>query len=250
MSDSTIERRPSSDELSELRRLHSICLVTASLVHDLNNVLTPMLASTTLLLKKLPAGSPEAMLAGELASLTKRASSLSRQILSLGRPRSANLSEVDVSGVIRELRPLIERFVGPDIRVQTSIAGSGCRARVDRERLEHALLNLVANARDAMPGGGEIEISVDIVPSEGQLGHFARIVVTDTGGGMSDEVRARAFEPFFTTRATLGGTGLGLAGVRRFVSDSGGVVSIRSRTGGGTQVILCLPCELEVADTS
>jgi CheY-like chemotaxis protein len=157
---------------------------------------------------------------------------------------------IDPGAVLAELKPLLERVVGAEVEVQVTAPTDAVAASLERERFEHALLNLAANARDAMPSGGRLTLSATRVSFEEDevsaidgagAGAYVAIRVSDTGVGMTREVRERIFQPFFTTKEAGHGTGLGLEAVRRFVADSGGCISVQSEEGKGTTVSLHFP---------
>jgi CheY-like chemotaxis protein len=161
---------------------------------------------------------------------------------------------LDPSGVIADLAPLIRRTVGEHIEFRTIAASADLHVRVDPTQLEQVLINLVANARDAMPTGGQLTIEVGVVElDEGYAGAHPEVIpgphvmiaISDTGAGMGDEVREHIFEPFFTTRGEAGGTGLGLATVYGIVKQSGGSINVYSEVGRGTVFKVYLPLVAE-----
>src|SRR5258706_6305382 len=185
------------EELEKLRRTQALGLVPASLLQDLNTLLTPMFGLAALLERQCEPCNGAAPMAREMREITEKAGLLVRDILSLGRRRASAAAPVNVSRAIAELRPLIERFLGENVLLALSLHEPGSEVMLERERLEHAILNLVANARDAMPRGGVVTITTDEVVLESEE-VFVRLIVSDTGIGMTEEVRARVFDPFFT----------------------------------------------------
>jgi signal transduction histidine kinase len=225
------------------RRLESLGLLTASIVHDLNNLLAPILLLTGAL-RRAPISQVQDV-AREIEVTTGKAMELTRRALALVRPRKSHLERVNVGDVVRESRGLMERVVGEAVQLNLEIGPNLPDALLDRERLLHALLNLAANARDAMPNGGKLTVRVaHVVPGGGEAGEaasdYVSLTVADTGTGMSSDVRARLFERFFTTKSGHG-TGLGLAAVRSFVADAQGLISVWSRPHCGTVVALFFP---------
>lgn len=225
------------------RRLESLGLLTASIVHDLNNLLAPILLLTGAL-RRAPIGQVQDV-AREIEITTGKAMELTQRALALVRPRSSRVERVNVGEVVRETRGLMERVVGEGVQLCLEIGPNLPDSLLDRERLLHALLNLAANARDAMPNGGKLTVRVaHVVPGGGELADagsdYVSLTVADTGTGMSSEVRARLFERFFTTK-TGHGTGLGLAAVRSFVADAQGLISVWSRPHCGTVVAMFFP---------
>ncbi len=227
-----VDERP-EDELSQLRASASFALVAASLVHDFNNLLTPMLVLSSCLQREVDENSTAATLAAEINGAAALAAALMRDLLSLARaPEKSSVARVDVNEVVVARRRLIERLVGESVHVVLDLAWDVGEVEVDRGRLEHALFNLVANARDAMPAGGTLTLATR---AEGDM---VMLAVEDTGVGMNEEVRMRAFESFFTTK---GGVGIGLASVARLARDGGGSVTHETEPAEGPAVALRLP---------
>ncbi len=246
------ERRELEAELGQLRRVESLGYLTASVVHDFNNMLTPIVCLSALLTHELERGSRAGEMAGEIRETAERAAALVRQILSFVRRAPEPARRLNVGSVVSELRSLLERVVGDDVELAVAIDDDAGDVSADREQLEQVLLNLATNARDAMPAGGRLFVSTR---SPGHAMGWARtresrprpartsraIRVSDTGVGMPPEVQERAFERFFTTKPQGEGNGLGLAAAHRFARASGGCISVRSAEGAGTTVTLCLP---------
>jgi two-component system cell cycle sensor histidine kinase/response regulator CckA len=224
--------------------------VAASVAHDFNNLLTPIVANAAVLGEMLPATSRESQMAAEILMAAERAAVLVRQMLTLAKPRRSEAKCIDVHRAIADMMWLIRRVVRDGVEVAIEMgAGEGpLEVLVDGNKLEHAILNLVANARDAMPRGGRLTITTSVValgqePSgcTAQTTEYVAITVADTGVGMTPQVRERIFETFFTTKEEGLGTGLGFASVRRFVEASGGCMAVHSDVGRGTSVVLYLP---------
>ena len=244
------ERLRLESELRALQRVQSIGHFTASLIHDFNNLLTPIACLSACLEEQASLDDAARAMAGDIRDAAQRATVLARQTLQLVRREPSRAQIADVNLVVDELRSLIERVVGSEIHVELVLAKDAGAAMLDRERLEHALLNLAANARDAMPTGGLLRLSTTKISlDEGgaaaiegaRVGAYVALRVTDTGVGMTTEVRERIFEHFFTTKEAGRGTGLGLASVRRFVAESGGAIALHSEEGRGTTMSLYLP---------
>jgi signal transduction histidine kinase len=234
------------EELAQLRRVESVGLVASRAVHDFSNLLTPILCSTALLMNELESTSHAADLVREIRSAAERATVLSRQILGLARRPSEWRARFDANVAIREMRGLIRLALPEDVDLTIACAETPVEVLVDRVELESALLNLVSNARDAMPLGGRLTVGTasacaDEHAETGGGPGYVSISVTDTGVGMASSVRERLFEQFFTTKSDAG-TGLGLPSVHAFVRRHGGCVSVRSHPGQGTTVILYFPC--------
>jgi two-component system cell cycle sensor histidine kinase/response regulator CckA len=240
------DARKNDEELRHLRRVDSLGYLTASVVHDFNNLLTPIVCLSALLERGLTNAEPAADMVRDVRIASERAAALVRQLLTFLRRDSARPQRVNLTDVAREVDGLLRRVVGDGIDVSFALESELGETVVDREQLEHVILNLAANARDAMPRGGALTIATanvaagdsDACPDSGA---YVALTVTDTGTGMSPEVRERLFERFFTTKEVGSGTGLGLASAHRFVTASGGCITVRSEAGQGTTVVLYLP---------
>jgi signal transduction histidine kinase len=234
--------RRESAELEQLCRVESLGLLTASLIHDLNNLLTPIVVCSSEISAELEPASAAGRLAADIGAVAGRAASLVRDVLSFSRARSV-VDAFSVNAVISGLKPLMELLLGDHIELVCLLDEDVPVVSANRARLEQSLLNLLANAKRAMPRGGWVAISTARVTLEleGKPTEHAELLVSDTGAGMSEAVRERAFEPFFTTSPE--GTGLGLASVRRFIVESKGQVELDSELGHGTTVGLYLPAQ-------
>jgi signal transduction histidine kinase len=232
------------------RRFEAIGHVTAGLAHDFNNLVMPILSLSALIEAELTLDATTRAMAHDIHVAAESALALVRQTLRLVRREPTPVAPVSVDAVIRDLRGLVERVVGREIDVELALCADERIVNVDRERLEQAILNLAANARDAMPMGGRLTLKTGTVTfAAGQAseiegatsGSYVVIHVTDTGVGMTSEVRERIFERFFTTKEEGRGTGLGLCGVQRFVVESGGCLAVHSEPGRGATLVLYLP---------
>jgi signal transduction histidine kinase len=246
----TLQQRVDSailaQRLKHAHRVEALGLMTARIVHDLNNLLTPILLLSRDLAEELEQGGLRGTLARDIESAAARAASLVKNVLAYARPRAARMEVVTLNSVVSSVRPLVELLTGGDVRLVLSLDPRPGQVSVDRAHLEQTVLNLVANACHAMPGGGQITITTANVTighpeAEAPFASYVVLMVDDTGIGMTEDVRSRAFDDFFTTRAAGGGTGLGLASVRQFVTESGGILTLNSEVGRGTSVVIHLP---------
>jgi signal transduction histidine kinase len=244
------ERRSLEEEVRQLRRIESVGYLTASIVHDFNNLLTPIVCLSTVLGHELDPKSRSAVLVNELNAATRRAAGLVRQMLAFVRREPSRPEQVNLSVLVADMRGLLERVVGENVDVALSLDSALGETRIDREQFEHVLLNIAANARDAMPRGGRLTVrTTNVTLREGDLdpvdrtvrGDFVMLTVTDDGVGMSPRVRERIFERFFTTKDVGQGTGLGLATAHSFVTQNGGHIAVRSASGEGTSIAIYLP---------
>jgi CheY-like chemotaxis protein len=186
-------------------------------------------------------------------SSANRAASLTHRLLAFARRQSLNQCPVDVNHMVMSMDELVRRTIGESIELEVDLHATSCLTNTDEHQLENALLNLVINARDAMPDGGRLLIQTELthIPLLQDAlapGDYVRLRVQDTGLGMSSEVIARAFDPFFTTKPIGQGTGLGLSMVYGFINQTGGRVSITSEEGRGTRIDLLLPCHHDAAE--
>ncbi|MBP2228028.1 two-component system NtrC family sensor kinase [Azospirillum agricola] len=228
-------RQRLEETLRQSQKMEALGQLTGGVAHDFNNLLTAALANLHLLARHLP-DEARRFLNGANTAL-ERAEKLTRQLLSFSRQEAVNPAVVDFADSLRQMGDLLERSIRADIALDWDLTPTPLPIAVDPVQLELAVLNLVLNARDAMPQGGRVRLSLR--PGPAPL--TARLEIADTGAGMTPEVQARAFDPFFTTKETGKGTGLGLSMVYGFARQSGGSVAIDSRPGEGTRVRIDLP---------
>jgi two-component system, cell cycle sensor histidine kinase and response regulator CckA len=236
--------------LRQAQRMEAVGQLAGGIAHDFNNLLQAILSYSEFLADGI---GPESDLQQDVAEVQKaahKAAGLTRQLLVFSRHHSTELAPLDLNASVRSAEHLLRATLGDDIRLSCQTSDETCLVLADSGELELMLMNLAINARDAMPCGGDISVTVDVVNREGDtLGHrpvpFARIDVTDNGEGMPPEVAAKAFEPFFTTKETGRGTGLGLAMVYGIASRAGGSASIASVVGEGTTISVLLPLAAE-----
>jgi CheY-like chemotaxis protein len=214
--------------------------------HDFNNLLTVINGYSDLVLSDLHADHPmrEQILAIQEAG--ERASVLTQQLLAFGRKTIVAPKVIDLNDVVSSVTKMLRRLIGEDITLSCVLSATECRVRVDPSQLEQVLMNFAVNARDAMPSGGRltIETGKKDTPSDVMGMTAAKCVllsVTDTGVGMSDDVKSRIFEPFFTTKPVGKGTGLGLAVVYGIIAQAGGDIRVESTAGHGTTFEVLLP---------
>ncbi|MGH7293396.1 MAG: hybrid sensor histidine kinase/response regulator [Polyangiaceae bacterium] len=244
------EARAAEEELRHLRQLEDVGHLTASVVHDFNNVLTAIVCATAVLESDVVGQERAATMARDVRAAAERGAGLVRRVLSLLRRQASKRATVHLGNAVEEARALLELVVGPRVELSVEVDPELADTVLERDQLDHVLLNLAANARDAMPRGGKLTIvasnvrPADAAEAPGQTaasGSYVSLSFTDTGEGMPDEVRERVFERFYTTKRVGKGTGLGLATAHRFVRRSGGCIAVRSAPGQGTAVVLYLP---------
>ena len=243
------EREALERRVRQMQKMESVGRLAGGIAHDFNNILTVIRAQTDFLLMDLPPG-PAAEEVGVIQTAAERAATLTRQLLAFSREQVLQPRTLDVAGVVQETGQLIERLIGENVQVDYRVSEGLPPVRLDPNQIEQVLLNLAVNARDAMPNGGTLTISVheeelDEADAERlpglEAGRYVVLAVSDTGGGMPEEVRERVFEPFFTTKERGKGTGLGLAMAYGTVKQSGGGIHVESEPGRGSTFYLRFP---------
>ncbi len=235
--------------LRQAQRMEAVGQLAGGIAHDFNNLLQSIISYSEFLSDGLD---PESEMQRDVAEVQKaahRAAGLTRQLLIFSRQHVAVPVVTDLNASVRDTEHLLRRTLGEEVQLDCRVAKEPCLVLADTAELELMLMNLALNARDAMPYGGSLSISVDTVAHDGRdglrPGPFGRIEVRDDGQGMTPEVAAKAFEPFFTTKETGRGTGLGLAVVHGIAKRAGGSASISTTDGAGTAVTVLLPrCEV------
>ena len=247
------QRQAAEQQLRHAQRMDAVGQLTGGIAHDFNNLLTAILGNLELITRaarSLDGGEKVGRLAGTAMKAVQRGSALTKSLLAFSRKQPLLARPMDANALLADFIELVRQAVGVPITV-TLVPAPGLPACVaDPAELEAAILNLAINARDAMPGGGRIEISTGVAAlsaealagnPEARPGRFVSVRVADTGSGMPPEVAGKAFEPFFTTKPVGQGTGLGLSQVFGFVRQLGGHVTIESTPGQGTAITLFLP---------
>ena len=239
-----------NQKLTQSQKMEAMGQLTGGVAHDFNNLLTVILGNAEHLAEKLAAHKELHDIAASIASAAERGSDLTRSLLAFARKQPLMPRTIDIGRKIVGMEQLLRRTLGEHIECEFRLDENLWQASVDPGQLASALLNLVLNARDAMPSGGTLTVAVqnislgesDVdVNGQTQPGDYVMVAVTDTGTGMTAEVAGRAFEPFFTTKEVGKGTGLGLSMVYGFAQQSGGAMQIRSEPGHGTAVRLFFP---------
>jgi two-component system, cell cycle sensor histidine kinase and response regulator CckA len=235
------------EQLRQTQKLEAIGNLAGGVAHDFNNILLVIRGYCSLLLTQL-AGTPEAEQLIEMDAAAERGADLVRQLLAYGRRQRLEPVRANLNDLVAETVTFLERLIGDDVELRTSLDADIPSVRVDPVRLEEAIVNLAANARDAMPAGGTLEIATETVelPREEDdpglpHGRYVALSVTDTGLGMDDVTARRIFDPFFTSKPDGEGTGLGLAMVHGFVAQSAGAIDVQTAAGRGTTFTLYFP---------
>jgi signal transduction histidine kinase len=246
------------EQLRHAQKMEAIGRLAGGVAHDFNNLLTAIIGYTDLVAER---SDPEDQTARDVAEIRKaadRAAALTRQLLAFSRKQFLNPTVLDLNETVSGMLQLLPRVIGDHIQTTVTLAGDLARVKADASQMEQVLVNLVLNARDAMPTGGHITIETGNVSlSAGRIraenlslepGPYVMLAITDTGMGMDEATRARVFEPFFTTKPKGKGTGLGLATVYGIVDQSGGGISITTAPGQGTSVRIYLPGTKAIAE--
>jgi PAS domain S-box-containing protein len=228
------ERERLEAQLRQSQKMDAVGRLAGGIAHDFNNILAAVMANAQLL--RETTDGPEAV---DIEDAARRGAALTRQLLQFSRGEAPAPGPVPVAEVVNGMAPMLRRLISRDIRLDFTLGPTDAVVWVDRGQLEQVVLNLVVNARDAMPEGGTLAVSTDV------QGNVACLEVRDSGHGMDAETRARAFEPFFTTKPRGRGTGLGLATVYGIVSKAGGDIEVESAPGKGTTMRVRLPLAAE-----
>ena len=242
------EREQLERQLRQSQKMEAIGVLAGGVAHDFNNLLAVILSYTALVRDELPPGDPHAADLQEVAHAAERAAQLTRQLLAFGRKQVTQPQVVDLNDVLTASEKMLRRLIGEHIELVSAPSPTPATAFVDPGQLEQVLMNLVVNARDAMPAGGRLAIDVAVLTlavgdevRQLAAGRYVVLSVTDTGVGMEDAVRGCVFEPFFTTKEVGKGTGLGLSTVFGIVQQSNGHVEVDSEVGRGSRFRIWLP---------
>ncbi len=256
--DVTVERQQkqvleqTEDQLRQAQKMEAVGQLTGGIAHDFNNMLTGVTGALSIIKRRIAAGRYDELdkFIDAAASSAHRAAALTHRLLAFSRRQSLDRKPIDVEQLIGSMEDMFRRTLGEQVELSTNVAPDTWKAITDANQLESAILNLVINARDAMPEGGKLTIETgNVVLSQLDLAHgetlkpgsYVMLAVSDTGIGMSQATIEKAFDPFFTTKPIGQGTGLGLSMIYGFAQQSGGHVRIYSQVGLGTTIKLYLP---------
>lgn len=249
-------RHKIEEELRQSQKMEAIGQLTGGLAHDFNNLLTVVSGNLEMIENRL-ADEKLRVLLREAQGAADDGAKLTSQLLAFGRRQPLNPKIADVGQLVGSFSDLLRRTLGESIELRTIVSGAAIEASVDGSQLQNAILNLAINARDAMPKGGKLSIEISRVRLDAdyaqmypfvRTGEYVLVSITDTGSGMTAEVREKAFDPFFTTKGLGAGTGLGLSMVYGFAKQSGGNIQLYSEPGQGTSVRIFLPAAQSKAD--
>jgi PAS domain S-box-containing protein len=244
------ERRALEERLRQSQKLEAIGRLAGGVAHDFNNILMSIMGSADLMLMDLKPDDPVHDEANEIKQSVHRGAGLTKQLLAFSRRQATSPKLFALDEAVGGMDTMLRRLIGPEIEFVSVRPNEPTRVVADQAQIEQVVLNLVVNARDAMPEGGRLTVKVEQVEldeaeaaadAEGRAGRYARLSVSDTGTGIDDATRARLFEPFFTTKEQGKGTGLGLSIVYGIVKRSGGHISVTTEPGKGTAFLIYLP---------
>jgi PAS domain S-box-containing protein len=258
--------RLSEERLRHAQRMEAIGRLAGGIAHSFNNLLAAIAFQCELLCDRLEEGDERRVQVTEIQKAEERAANLARQLLAFGRKQTLQPRVIRLNELIQEMEPMLRRLIGEDVRLETRLDPAAGAVHVDLGQIEQVILNLIVNARDAMPSGGTVELataSVEIAagvtpgeepPGDGipgtelPPGPYVQLVIADSGTGIPPEVREHLFEPFFTTKERGKGTGLGLATVHGIVHQSGGAIRVDSEPGQGARFTILLPQAAEAPE--
>jgi two-component system, cell cycle sensor histidine kinase and response regulator CckA len=244
------EKRALEEQLRQALKMEAVGRLARGVAHDFNNVLAAIIGCSDLLAMRLTPADPSFDEAQEIRKAAERGASLTRQLLTFSRSQMLEPKLVDLNAIVPQLDGMLQRLAGDTVRVRIGTAGVPIHVRIEPGQLEQVLMNLVVNARDAMPGGGTIDMRVERADLDARAvlhypgiaeGAFARLAVSDTGDGIPPDMQPHVFEPFFTTKDPSKGTGLGLSIVYGIAKEAGGTVSFATTPHAGTTFEVLLP---------
>lgn len=247
----------SEEQLRQAQKLEAVGQLAGGVAHDFNNILTVISGYSEILMKKIAADDPNHARVQEIKRAAERASSLTRQLLAFSRKQVLQPKRFDLNSLVTDMSRMLLRLIGEDIDLVTVLTHEFAQINADPGQIEQVLMNLIVNARDAMPNGGKIIIETSILEMDSvhprthvptKPGRYVMLGVTDNGLGIDEETQKHIFEPFYTTKKLGKGTGLGLSTVYGIVKQSGGYVWVNSEVGHGTSFKIYLPLDLEESE--
>jgi two-component system cell cycle sensor histidine kinase/response regulator CckA len=244
------ERKQLEAQLYQAQKMEAIGQLADGIAHDFNNILTAIIGYAEIIHLRMEKDSPLRHFVEQVLASADRAAELTNGLLSFSRKQVLQTKPMDLCGIVRGLKKMLRRLLPEDIDFRTTVAEGDLIVMADKSQIEQVLMNLVTNAKDAMPRGGTLTIEISpVVMAErfvhahgfGEPGNYACVSVTDTGHGMDEETRKRIFEPFFTTKEVGKGTGLGMAIIYGIIQQHNGCITVCSEMGKGTTFRIYLP---------
>ncbi len=243
------ERKRLETQFLHAQKMEAVGTMAGAIAHDFNNVLTAIIGYGNLLQREM-SDNPLSCYVDQILSSGEKAANLTQGLLSFSRKSESHAEPMELNKVVKKADKLLTRLIGEEVHFQTSLWGSDLMVKADKGQLEQVLMNLVTNAKDAMPGGGTLSIHTELIEIDSEFvrshgygapGAYAVISVSDTGVGIDKDTAARIFEPFFTTKDEGKGTGLGLSTVYGIIKQHNGYVNVYSEPGIGTLFTIYLP---------
>lgn len=249
--------RECEERFRQSQKMESVGRLAAGVAHDFNNLLVVILGNSDFLLEKLESDDSISLRVKEIRKAGQWAAALTRQLLAFSRKRILNPEVIELDRVVADMNRILKRLIGEDVDLLTALQAPEGRIEADPGQIEQAIMNLVINARDAMPSGGKLTIETrNVSLDEGYTsthpgarpGHYVMLSVSDTGCGMDEETKRKVFEPFFTTKEPGQGTGLGLSTVYGIVKQAGGNIWVYSEVGKGSTFTIYLPRVMQMEE--
>jgi len=243
------EKEELHEQLLQTQKLESIGQLAGGVAHDFNNILTVITCQTEMLKMNMDESNPNYSGLESIYSSINRAKKLTQQLLLFSRKQPAVLKSINLNNLIAQVLKMVKRLIGENIKIETDLADDLCSVKVDEGQIEQVIINLAINARDAMPDGGTLAIRTlnmnkssenDKISNLKEV-RFVRLIVEDTGKGISPEVQEKIFDPFFTTKSKSKGTGMGLSVVYGIIKKHNGRVDVESKVGEGSRFIIDMP---------
>ncbi len=243
-------RKKLESQLMHAQKMEAVGQLAGGIAHDFNNILTALIGYGNLLIMKRGEDAIVRNYAGQMLSLSEKAANLTQGLLAFSRKQEITIRPVDLKALIKMLEKILQRVIGEDVEIRVSHSEIDITIMVDSTQIEHVMMNLATNARDAMPAGGAIMIRTELAEIDdgfiasrgyGASGRYALITFADTGSGMGPETLGRVFEPFFTTKEVGKGTGLGLSMAYGIIKQHNGFIEVKSEAGKGTAFLIYLP---------
>jgi len=244
------EQKRLQDQLRQIQKMEAIGTLTGGIAHDFNNILTAIIGYATLLLMKMEEKDPMRHNASQILASAEKAAYLTQSLLAFSRKQIMNPQPLNINELVRSMRRFLARLIGEDIELKTRIADDELMVVADGVQLEQVFMNLATNARDAMPLGGTLSITTEVMHMDdeyvrshgyGEKGRYVLITFSDSGRGMRQEILGKIFEPFFTTKEKGRGTGLGLSIAYGIIKQHNGYINVYSEPGKGTTFKIYVP---------